>query len=131
MWRGKRTGIIFLAAVFLLAGFGQGLGLAGADPIVDAERDFLYPGEFDRDPFDPLINAEGVINVRLVRQVGDLRLNGIIYSAQAEGRRAIINNTLVRHGDYIGAYKIEEIKKTLVVLNKKGTKITLAIKEEE
>jgi type II secretory pathway component PulC len=96
-----------------------------------AEDGFLYPDEFDRDPLEPLINAEGVINVKLVRQYGDLELNGIMYSRAETQSSAIINNTLVKKGDYIGAYKIEEIKLDSVVLNKKGKKISLEISKEE
>ena len=120
MWCSKRTGIALLAVFFLVATLGYA-----------AEEDFIYPEEFDRDPFEPLINAEGVVNVRLVRQFGDLELNGIIYSAREEDRSAIINNTLVKKDDFIGAYKVEQIDKASVTLNRKGKTISLTIAKEE
>ena len=116
---GKRAGII------LLVFFMFGPCLYGVD------KDFIYPDDYDRDPFEPLINAEGIINVKLVRQFGDLELNGIIYSEQEQDRCAIINNTLVKKDDFIGAYQVEEIEQTSVVLDRKGKKISLHIKKEE
>ena len=119
MWCGKRTGIILVFSLFLtLASYG-------------AEDAFVYPDNYDRDPLEPLINAEGVVNVKLVRQYGDLELNGIMYSSVESGSSAIINNTLVKKGDYIGAYKVMEIKRDSVVLDKKGKTISLAISKEE
>ena len=115
---GKRAGIILVTLL---------LGVC----VCKAEEGFIYPKENDRDPFEPLINAEGIINVRLVRQFGDLELNGIIYSEKEEDRRAIINNTLVRKEDYIGAYKVEEIKQASVILGRKGKTISLTIEKEE
>jgi hypothetical protein len=120
MWCSKRTGIIVVGLSLFLA-----LASYGADDT------FIYPEEFDRDPLEPLINSEGVINVKLVRQYGDLELNGIMYSSVESQSSAIINNTLVKRGDYIGTYKIEEIKRDSVVLNKKGKMISLEISKEE
>ena len=128
MRRSQRAGIVFFLVILILAGFSR----LGPDLRADTtERDFVYPDEFDRDPLEPLINAEGVININLVRQAGDLRINGIIYSPEAEDRRAIINNILVKVGDYIGSYKIEKIAAASVVLDKKGKQVTLTIKKEE
>ena len=115
----KRTGIVLGLSLFLiLASYG-------------AEDTFIYPEQFDRDPLEPLINSEGVINVKLVRQYGDLELNGIMYSPVESQSSAIINNTLVKKGDYIGAYKVEEIKRDSVILNKKDKTISLEINKEE
>ena len=90
-----------------------------------AEEGFIYPEEMGRDPFEALVNSDGVVNLRLVRQEGDLKLNGIIYSDKPEERTAIINNEMLKEYDYIGAYKIESISSSEVVLIKKDKKIVL------
>ena len=95
------------------------------------QEEFRYPKELERDPFEALINSQGVINARLIKQVGDLDLNGIIYSNDKQTRRAIINNLLLKEGDNIGSYIIQEIKPKQVILDKKGKQVVLNLREEE
>ncbi|MCD6539816.1 MAG: general secretion pathway protein GspB [Candidatus Omnitrophica bacterium] len=95
-----------------------------------AEKEFIYPPDLERDPFEPLINKEGIINLRLVRGVGDLKLNGIIYSSEREHRTAIINNELFKEGDMINFYRIEQINSNSVVVSGKGKRIILKTEEE-
>jgi hypothetical protein len=116
----KRARVAIIVIFFLFSTYGYG-----------AQEDFVYPEEFDRDPFEPLINAEGIINVKLVRQFGDLELNGIIYSSEEADRRAIINNTLVKKDEFIGTYKVDQITADSVLLSRKGKQISLTIKKEE
>ena len=95
------------------------------------QEEFRYPKELERDPFEALINAQGVVNARLIKQIGDLDLNGIIYSDDKETRRAIINNLLLKEGDNIGTYTVQEIKPKQVILDKKGKQVILNLREEE
>ncbi|MBN2121418.1 MAG: general secretion pathway protein GspB [Candidatus Omnitrophica bacterium] len=120
MWSGKRVALVLACLIFCF-------------PAVFAQDEFVYPDDddFERDPFEALINAEGIINVRLVRRAGDLKINGIIYSENEEQRRAIINNTLVKKDDYIGTYKVENIGPASVTLTIKGKETILKMKEEE
>ena len=90
-----------------------------------AQEAFSYPGGGQRDPFSPLINSQGVLNIRLIRQEGDLQLNGIIYDNKETERIAIINNEPLRMDDCIGAYTIKEIHKGSVLLMKEGKTIEL------
>ena len=83
------------------------------------------------DPFEPLINSEGILNVRLVRQAGDLNLNGIIYSNKEVDRVVIINNTLLKKNDYIGSYKVIQIERSRVVLLRKDKKVVLKMGGED
>ena len=94
------------------------------------EDKFIYPTDSDRDPFEALINSDGVINIRIVRQLGDLELNGIIYSQTSQERVVIINNTMLKEGESIGTYKIEEISPSQVVLDRNGKKMILKIEKE-
>ncbi len=96
-----------------------------------AEKEFIYPSELERDPFEPLINKEGIINLKLVRGVGDLKLSGIIYAQEKKDRLVIINNTLLKEGDYIGKYRVEEISPQRVILIKDDKKIILKMEEEK
>ena len=95
------------------------------------QEDFRYPKEFERDPFEALISSQGVINARLIKQIGDLELNGIIYSNDKGTRRVIINNLLLKENDVIGSYTIQEIKPKEVILDKRGKQVVLELKEEE
>lgn len=119
MWNSKRIVVIILIMLFF------------STHLFAQDEKFVYPDlrDLERDPFEALINAEGIVNVRLVRQFGDLELNGILYSQVQQDRIAVINNIPLKENDYIGAYKIEEIKQEEVILNKKGKKIIIRIKE--
>ncbi|RKY35739.1 MAG: hypothetical protein DRP80_01860 [Candidatus Omnitrophota bacterium] len=90
-----------------------------------AEKEFVYPLDLERDPFEPLINKEGIINLKLVRGVGDLKLSGIIYAQEKKDRLVIINNASFKEGDVFGPYRIKEIRPDEVVLTKKGKEIIL------
>lgn len=92
-----------------------------------ALRRFIYPEDLGRDPFEALINSQGVINIGLVRQEKDLILNGIIYDNDESKRLAVINNTVLKTGDYIGSYRIKKIMPSGVLLIKKGKEITIKI----
>ncbi len=96
-----------------------------------ANEKFIYPEDMGRDPFGPLIDKNGVLNIRLIRKQEDLVLNGIIYSDDAEGRIAVINNESFRVGDYIGNYKISKVKPSEVVVVKDGKKTVLTMEEKD
>lgn len=121
MWHSKGVASFILIVLFFSLSLCAG------------EEKFIYPDlqDLERDPFEALINAEGVVNIRLVRQFGDLELNGILYSQNQEERIVIINNMPLKENDYIGSYKIEEINPSKVILNKKGKKVILNIREAE
>jgi len=110
--------IFFLGVLFCISG------------LCHAQGEFNYPKDLERDPFEPLINSQGVINARLVKRLGDLEINGIIYSEDKKARIVIINDVLLKESDYIGSYKIEEIRPGKVILNKMGEKVVLQMKGE-
>ena len=98
-----------------------------------ASEKFIYPDNMGRDPFSPLIDKNGVLNVQLIRKHDDLALNGIIYSQEAEERIAVINKEPFRIGDYVGNYKVSQINLTEVVVAKDGeeTILTMEVDNEE
>jgi len=103
-----------------MAGILAVAGYAGGEEVL-----FEYPSDAGRDPFDPLVNADGMVNIRLVRQDGDLSLHGVLYSPSRAERMAIINGEMLRESDCIGSYTIQTIAQDSVVLVKEGKEITL------
>jgi hypothetical protein len=93
--------------------------------VLAQEALFEYPRDLERDPFDALVNADGVLNVKLVRQEGDLVLNGVLFSPVREERVAIINGQMLKEKASIGSYEIAQIEKETVVLVKGDKEITL------
>jgi len=115
------------AIVFsVIAGILVIAGLAGGEEVL-----FEYPSDVDRDPFNPLVNADGMLNIQLVRRDGDLALNGVLYSPTREQRMAIINGEMLKEDDHIGSYTIETIAQDSVVLVKEDKKITLRMGGED
>jgi hypothetical protein len=110
----------------LITGMLSVAGFAGGEEVL-----FEYPSDVDRDPFNPLVNADGMLNIRLVRQEGDLALNGVLYSPTRDQRMAIINGEMLREDDSIGSYIIETIAQDSVVLVKESKKITLRMGGED
>ncbi len=120
------SGIIALLLTGQVFDRGAFTPLEKADSAKDSSlREFIYPEDAGRDPFEALIDSQGVIKIRLVRQEKDLILNGIIYDNDGSKRLAVINNTLLKTGDYIGSYRIKEIMLSEVVLIKKGKELII------
>lgn len=92
---------------------------------------FEYPKELDRDPFDALVDANGVLNVKLVRQEGDLEISGLVYSEDSAERIVIVNHEVLHEGDLLGTYRVKQILKNKVILEKKGKIIELKMEGED
>jgi len=91
--------------------------------LVWAEQ-FVYPDEADRDPFESLLSSDGTVNLRLMQKSSNLKLSGIIYAEDDKGV-AVINNFLVKKGDFVGKYKVVMVLKDKVILNKDGEEVIL------
>lgn len=105
--------------IFILSIFGFYLGA----------EDFKYPYNAltERDPLRPLINERGEILIKDKNDMGDLFLQGVIYSPQ--GGTAIINNEMFVEGDMIGVYKVKRIEAKGVFLEKDGEDLYLKWEE--
>ena len=97
---------------------------------VYAETDFEYPLDLERNPFDALVDKNGVINVKLVRAEGDLKINGLMYSDDPLDRIVIVNNEILHEKDIVGNYFIKRILPDRVIFDKKGKRIVLKMEEE-
>jgi hypothetical protein len=95
------------------------LMLAGA---AQAQDNFIYDAKGKRNPFIPLVTADGRI-LKLDKedeQQGDIAIEGIIFD-QSGRSFAIINGEVVATGDSVGAdYRILKIETNKVILIKDG-----------
>jgi hypothetical protein len=110
-----------LFSFFGLLILGSNLSIAG---------DFIYPDNLGRDPFQPLIDKQGNIDVSLIRNKEDLVLNGIIFSAEKGESIAILNSESFREGTVIGQYQLKEIHPKKVLLIKGEEEIILKLEDD-
>jgi hypothetical protein len=96
-----------------------------------AEETFVYDSKGKRDPLMPLVTSQGyIVNVEEELFASDMNLEGIIFDINGNSL-AIINGKVVRRGDNIGSYNIQEIEQAKVVLIKGAETYTLELKKEE
>lgn len=119
MWNSKRLIPLFFFFAFLIS---------SQQSLISAEE-FIYSLEGERDPFEPLITPEGLVNLKLLKEVETLELNGILYSG--EDSVAIINNIPLKKGIRIGSYKVIEIKPKEVILKKGKKELILKLGGED
>ncbi len=94
-----------------------------------AEEDFEYDANNKRDPFWPLVNANGTImHYDKDYFISDLILEGII--SDPMGNLAVINGMVVTLNEKIGLYVVVEIGMNQVVLNKGEERYVLKLREE-
>jgi len=92
--------------------------------------DFVYDPHGMRDPFLPLVTAEGaIITYEMDFSVSEMTLEGII--SDETGNVAIINGNIVEQGKMIGLYTVERIDADRVILLKDTEESVLQLKKEE
>jgi hypothetical protein len=99
---------------------------------VRAERDYVYDSQGERNPFIPLVTAEGRL-LQLEKPEASkkaLNLEGIIYDKYGI-TYAIVNGTVIRIGDYLAGFQVLKIEKNKVVLVKEGQVLEILLKEEK
>jgi hypothetical protein len=90
---------------------------------------FVYPKDVMREPFESLVDASGTLNVKMVRQEGDLKLTGIVYGGNTPDV-VVINNEVFYEGDIIGVYQVKKISPDRVRLMSAEKEIELVLPEE-
>ncbi|MDP8265478.1 MAG: hypothetical protein P9M07_00875 [Candidatus Aceula meridiana] len=94
------------------------------------EQPFVYDDHGRRDPFWSLISPSGtILSYDVDLDFSDLTLGGVTYDPRGKSV-AIINSTIVRTNKEVGGYKVIEIKKTEVILQKDGKMYTLRMRKE-
>lgn len=99
---------------------------------VQAEQDYVYDSQDERNPFIPLVTAEGRL-LQLEKPEAskkELNLEGIIYDKYGI-TYAIVNGTVIRIGDYLAGFQVLKIEKNKVVLVKEGQLLEILLKEEK
>lgn len=96
------------------------------------EQRVFYNSQNRRDPFLPLVSTSGyVLDLGVDLEVSDLKVEGIMHEETKESL-AIVNGKVVKKGDRIGDFTVEEISKDRVVfLGSDGKTIEVVLKKEE
>lgn len=93
------------------------------------EKVFVYDDHGKKDPFLPLVSASGVVlSYDQDMTVSDLNLEGLVIDAKGNNL-AIMNGKIVKAGDVIGLYTVEQVGNDQVFLAKGQEKLTVRIKK--
>jgi hypothetical protein len=102
---GKRANVLtflILVLLFPLSGFAQ-------------EQQFTYDSKGKRNPFIPLLTADGrLIKLDKEEAKGDLQVEGIIFDKRGRSY-TIVNGQVVGIGDSIAGYEVLKIENNKVV----------------
>jgi hypothetical protein len=120
---------MFFCVAMPAASFAKDQGPAAKKPQPKAEvpfvpqEDYVYDIAGKRDPFIPLITADGRF-VQLERtqdnaEASELKLEGIIYDKYGLSY-AIVNGSVVKIGDLIADYQVLKIEELKVVFIREG-----------
>lgn len=98
---------------------------------VFAQEQFIYDSKNKRDPFIPLVTADGrLLKLEQEEGIAGLALEGIIYDRQGLSY-AIVNGEIVKVGDAIGDCQVLKIEKNKVIFIKEGQSTEVELKKEE
>lgn len=81
-----------------------------------------------KDPFVPLVSAEGVVNEKRF-DASDIRVEGIVFDPNG-GSMVLINNEFFKEGDHVNGANIITIFRDRVILSQSDEEKTLWIREE-
>ena len=101
-------------------------------PCAPGNESLKYDAKDKRDPFRPLVDRDGNIlpEVRPVTANVELNLEGIVWSRSGDSY-AIVGGSVVRAGDILGDYKVKNIEKTRVILDRGGEESVINLRGEE
>ncbi len=96
-----------------------------------AQEQFIYDAKNKRDPFIPLVTADGrLLKLEQEERVSGLLLEGIIYDKNGLSY-AIVNGEVIKVGDKVGDYQVFKIEKNKVIFLKEGQPLEIELKKEE
>ena len=91
----------------------------------------MYDDHGRRDPFLPLVGEGGnIISYETDFTISDLVLEGIMAGAQG-AHIAIINGRVVKTGDQLGNFFIQEVQPESVIIKKDNLKFELKLEKED
>jgi len=97
-----------------------------------AQNEFVYDDHGKRDPFIPLVTADGRL-VKLEDETATataLTVEGIMYDKDGISY-VLVNGEAVKIGDTIGGYQVLRIEKNKVIFIKEGNSTEVELKKEE
>lgn len=96
------------------------------------QKSFVYDAKGKRDPFWPLVSETGSVITYDEQELSssDMMLTGMLTGSDGKNI-AVINGKIVKEGDMIGAFKVEKILTTAVVLDNGKEKSELYLQKEE
>ena len=115
--------------VIFVVGAACGYAQQDRDAVVAGE--FVYEDGGRRDPFWPLVTDSGSIISYDDQELSasDMMLQGIMVGS--DGNVAVINGRIVKAGDMVGAFHIEKVTLTHVVLSNGQEQIEVYLRKEE
>ena len=121
-WNGFWIGILFFTLLYPSTVSAQA---------EEETKDFIYNAHDKRDPFWPLINAQGlIISYEKDLLITDLILEGIMLG-EGGTSIAVINGEILRVGETMGVFEVKAIRSNMVILQKGQERYTLKLKKEE
>lgn len=132
---------VFFAMIFFAAeASAREKGKPKADPVqvkkpkqpLSLESGFNYDSKGKRDPFLPLVSADGRILEPQTQKETDkaVKLEGIIYDSRGMSY-AIINSKIAKVGDMVGGYQVLRIRPQKVILTMAGQEFEVELKKED
>ncbi|MFH1442385.1 MAG: hypothetical protein ABIH18_10160 [Candidatus Omnitrophota bacterium] len=120
----RQSGVIhYLLSVFLIFSFF----IFHFSFYCFAQDNFIYDAKGKRNPFIPLVTADGrLLKLDVEETRGDLAIEGIIYDEQGVSY-AIVNGSVVKAGDIINNAQVLKIEKNKVILIKEGKELELEL----
>ncbi|MFC1632213.1 hypothetical protein ACFL2I_06635 [Candidatus Omnitrophota bacterium] len=113
-----------------------GLWLIMNQSLAGAEERFIYDAMNKRDPFIPLIDKDSPSGLRTVfvrpgervELPMELELNGVLWSGQEYF--AIVNQQVIKAGQYLGRVKIAEIAKDRIIVEYAEKRFPIYLRKE-
>lgn len=99
---------------------------------LEQRQPFVYNDAGKRDPFWPLVSKTGAIITydETDLSASDMILTGVLTGVGGRSV-AVINGKIVKEGDKIGAFMVERVAPTKVILNNGQEKTELHLRKEE
>ena len=95
------------------------------------EANFVYDSKGKRDPFISLIGKKvKLADVDLIDSIKDVKVEGVIIDPQ-RGSAAIVNNQILRIGDYMGGFKLSKVTRYYIVMSRDEKEFKLQFRSEE
>lgn len=102
-----------------------------------SQERFIYDSRGKRDPFIPLLDSNSPTGLRTiftrpgeqVRLPVEIKLSGILWNGKEYF--AIINDEVLKKGQYVGKVKVAEIEKDRVIVEYAGQNFVIPLRREK